>query len=129
MNLIRSLFIIASLLFLVACGGGSSSGNDNSDDIENPDPPVTEPEPIVITAAEASRFLSQATFGPSSNSIDNVLGSSPSEWFIAELEKPPTLHLDNLLSQFPDDERFPDERNNVLSQLAIAPRVSFWQPP
>jgi uncharacterized protein (DUF1800 family) len=127
MNLIRSLFIIASLLFLVACGGGSSSGNDNSDDIENPDPPVTEPEPIVITAAEASRFLSQATFGPSSNSIDNVLGSSPSEWFIAELEKPPTLHLDNLLSQFPDDERFPDERNNVLSQLAIAPRVSFWQ--
>ena len=127
MKLIQSLFLIASLLFLVACGGGSSSGNGNPGVIANPDPPVTDPEPIVITAAEASRFLSQATFGPTSDSIDNVVGSSLSEWFVVELEKPPTLHLDNLLSQFPDDERFLDERSNVLSQLAIAPRVSFWQ--
>jgi hypothetical protein len=43
MKLIQSLLLSASLLFLIACGGGSSGGNDNSDLEYNPQP-LPEPE-------------------------------------------------------------------------------------
>lgn len=45
------------------------------------------------TATSTSRFLTQATFGPRPNEVSRLIGSNPSQWFVRELNKPPSLHL------------------------------------
>jgi uncharacterized protein (DUF1800 family) len=50
-----------------------------------------------LTAADASRFLVQATFGPKRSEIDALTGGSQADlkaWIDAQMALPPTLHLD-----------------------------------
>ncbi|MEM8548915.1 MAG: DUF1800 family protein, partial [Pseudomonadota bacterium] len=77
--------------------------------------------------AEAARFLSQATFGPTRAAVDALVASSFDDWLLAELEKPPTLHLDRVLAQFPADGRFYDENGQPLRELTGLPFDSFWR--
>ncbi|PTT78974.1 DUF1800 domain-containing protein [Pelomonas sp. HMWF004] len=48
----------------------------------------------MATPEEASRFLAQATFGPTSASITALTGNTLEAWLDAEFAKPQTLHLD-----------------------------------
>ncbi|MEM8800402.1 MAG: DUF1800 domain-containing protein [Pseudomonadota bacterium] len=71
----------------------------------DPDPdPEPEPEPPVVssvieTAAEASAFLTAATFGPSQADIDAIIGEDAADWVQAEFQQPFRLKLPVLLSQ------------------------------
>ena len=130
------------LLVLVACGGGgggsSSSpapvadvGSASAPASPGPDStPSTDPEsealPLAFTETEAARFLSQATFGPTREAIAAVVEEGPEAWLQEQLEKPPTLHLEGVLSKFPADGRFFDENGNTLRELRPLPSISFW---
>ncbi|MDD0839738.1 DUF1800 domain-containing protein [Curvibacter sp. HBC61] len=75
----------AAPLGVVACGGGGggpSSGGDTGT-----------PAPVVVpsnrpTAAEAGRFLSQATLGYSRADLNALMASSYSEWLDAQFKAP-----------------------------------------
>ncbi len=128
---IARLFLSSILtLGLAACGGG---GGSSSDDNNTPNPPPPTPPPpapptaTVLTDEEAARFLSQATFGPNSASINALANTTGEEWFMAELEKPASLHLDDVLAQFPEDGVFYDERGITLPELLLTASNSFWQ--
>ncbi len=49
-------------------------------------------------AAEASRFLAQATFGPRMVDIDALAASTPDAWLNSQFSKPQTLHLPNTVA-------------------------------
>ncbi len=49
--------------------------------------------PAVVPAADASRFLAQATFGPRMNDIDAVSQSGYEAWIDSQFAKPQSLHL------------------------------------
>ena len=50
-------------------------------------------KPAVVSAADASRFLAQATFGPRMTDIDAVSASGYGAWIDSQFSKPQTLHL------------------------------------
>jgi len=61
--------------------------------------PVVEPP---ASAADASRFLTQATFGPTDREIDTVLAKGYTAWIDGQLTAPSSSHLlyvDNRLAQ------------------------------
>ena len=75
----RALATVAILL-LASCGGGG--GGEPA-----PAPPVAV-TPARPTAAEAGRFLTQATFGPTAGDIAALQGSTYSAWIDAQLALP-----------------------------------------
>ena len=82
---------------------------------------------MVVSPEEAARFLSQATFGPDSGAINALANSSLDAWLSAELAKPATLHLADVLARFPADGRFFDEQGNPLPEIVFAASDSFWE--
>jgi uncharacterized protein (DUF1800 family) len=81
----------ACLLALAACGGGNSA----SDAAAAPAAPAAPAPPAAAstpTQAEASRFLAQATMGPSSADIDHLAAISYAAWLDEQYAKPQTLH-------------------------------------
>ncbi|MCX9154575.1 DUF1800 domain-containing protein [Niveibacterium sp. 24ML] len=90
---IRNLGAALALVLLTACGGGSggdgeSGGGSGGGSGTTPTPPVL-PSP---TPGEASRFLEQASFGPTTSSINALAASNYEAWLSAEFAKPQTLH-------------------------------------
>ncbi len=73
--------ITSALAVLVACGGGSGD-SQRAGTAGNAQ--VTKAE----TSADASRFLTQATFGPTMASIDRVLNVQLEAWLEEEFAKP-----------------------------------------
>lgn len=122
---LRPLILLASTLALFACGGGGGGGSSSNSDEPLPAPPP--PEPVAITAEEATRFLSQATFGPSTAGIDEVVASGLEQWLLDEFEKPASLHLDEVLSGFPEDGIFFGDNGMPLPEVIFLPSDSFWQ--
>ncbi|MCX2981813.1 DUF1800 domain-containing protein [Halieaceae bacterium IMCC14734] len=131
--LTQLLLIIFIAIGCIACGGeevegggfapglsGSDSAAPNDDLDPDPDP-ATE----ALTPEEAARFLSQATFGPTQESIDQLASSSLEAWFTDELDKTASLHLPYVLASFGPGEEFLDEKNNVKSDVIYA-SDSFW---
>ncbi len=56
-----------------------------------------------LTASDAARFLTQATFGPTRAEIDTLTGKHQADlanWITAELAMPATLHLDATRADF-----------------------------
>lgn len=119
LSVLRPLILLALTLTLHACGGGGS----NSSSVEEPSP---EP-PAAITASEAGRFLSQATFGPSGTAIDDLVSVGLEQWLLEEFEKPASLHLETVLAGFPEDGSFLDENAMPLPEVIFLPSDSFWQ--
>jgi uncharacterized protein (DUF1800 family) len=70
------------LLAMAACGGGKDAGDSGA-------AAATATAP---TKAEASRFLGQATMGPSQADIDRLSAQSYDAWFDDQFAKPQTLH-------------------------------------
>jgi len=61
-------------------------------------PPAASPQlaDVPLTAAEASRFLAQATFGPTKAEVDALTGKRQTDlnnWITAQLALPPSLQL------------------------------------
>tara|TARA_R110001599_G_scaffold353870_1_gene601392 strand:+ start:186926 stop:188707 length:1782 start_codon:yes stop_codon:yes gene_type:complete len=127
----RYFLLALFALAITACGGGSGGGTGTTDNTPPSAPPPApippEPEPIVFTPNEAARFLSQATFGPNAAAIEALVKSGPEDWLRGELQTPPTLHLQDVLSRFPADGSFLDDQNNRLPQLAYTASDSFWE--
>ncbi|MEM6580253.1 MAG: DUF1800 domain-containing protein [Pseudomonadota bacterium] len=129
-------FLLALLMtFVAACGGGGGGGSGVADGGDPPaapppapaPPPEPAPEPLELTANEAARFLSQATFGPSEGDIDQLVDMGLENWLQAELEKPATLHLQDVLSRFPSDGTFLDEQGNPVPEIIFSASDSFWE--
>ena len=78
----------AALLTLAACGGGGGGGDTPAGGSDAPEVIATQKP----TAVEASRFLGQATMGPSQADIDKLTTMSYDQWFDEQFAKPQTLH-------------------------------------
>jgi len=102
---------LASLLAasLAACGGGADA----------PAPAPSPPPPSsTVTAPEAVRFLTQASFGASDASIAEVVASGYSGWLDAQFAKPQALHRSLLESVIDPAQPQQNYRDFVLD--------SFW---
>ena len=95
----RKFGSVVSLLVLVlmgACGGGGSSSPDAGGSGNSTPTPTPTPDDIKPTAAQASRFLSQASFGASGTSINEVVDVGTRSWIESQFLKPQVLHRDYL---------------------------------
>ncbi len=79
----RTLCALLLSSLLVACGGGGGSGGST----DTP-PPVEKP----ASRAEAMRFLTQATFGPTEADISRVSDIGYAAWIDEQLALPATSH-------------------------------------
>jgi uncharacterized protein (DUF1800 family) len=88
-GLIRTA-ILSIAIVLAACGGGGSSSGSPS---ASPPPGGSTPPPDNSglpkpTAAEAARFLTQATFGPNQANIDYLVQNGYGPWLDAQFAVP-----------------------------------------
>ena len=88
----RRAVATAVLLAIAACGGGSGSGDTSSGDLAGTGPQAAALAVVVPTQTEAARFLTQATFGPSSAEIQHLSGMTYAAWIDEQFAKPQTLH-------------------------------------
>lgn len=125
----RPLLAIATVLLLFACGGGGGGSSTGAPPPapETSVPPEPVPEPIDLTDNEAARFLSQATFGPDREGIDELVSIGAEDWLLTEFDKPASLHLDAVLSGLPPDGQFFDDMGNTLPEVYFLAADSFWQ--
>lgn len=87
-----AVLALSSFATLTACGGGSGGGSaSGSSGSGGSGSTAPAPKP---TAAEASRFLTQATFGPNDADISAVTSTSYDSWIDAQIALPVgTTHL------------------------------------
>src|SRR5690606_18686671 len=87
-------FCLAAALALSACGGGGGGGGGGGSSGGSPSP--TPPTPM--SASEAARFLTQATFGPTDADIDALRATTFEAWINDQLSMPPPAesHLEYL---------------------------------
>ncbi|MFT3996581.1 MAG: DUF1800 domain-containing protein [Asticcacaulis sp.] len=91
---VSSLCVAASFLVLAACGGGGGGGGSSGSSGGGTTPPVAVAKP---TAAEASRFLAQATFGATDADISAVSASGYADWINAQIALPVgATHLEQM---------------------------------
>jgi uncharacterized protein (DUF1800 family) len=77
-------------LFLGACGGGGSVSSTNSNKNDEQDPSSTHK---VNNKSEASKFLNRSTFGPTTDSINNLVSKGTYEkWLTDQFNAPATIH-------------------------------------
>lgn len=81
---LRHALCASVLVLLAACGGQTE---------EEVTPLVPPPDPPASTA-EAARFLTQATFGPTSADIQRLMTLGYSAWLDEQFKSPPKRHLD-----------------------------------
>lgn len=107
----RTALIAATLAMLNACSGGGSSTGTAASGVTSSQPPTQE---------EASRFLAQATFGPTTADISGVVSSGYSAWLDDQFAKPQKLHrsyMDIVAASLPSGSSL--SQNNFFE--------SFWQ--
>ena len=86
---VRRAVATAALLAIAACGGGN---NGASADPAGTGPDAAAQAVVVPTATEASRFLTQATFGATSKEIQRLSGMTYVAWIEDQFAKPQVLH-------------------------------------
>ena len=77
-------------LSIASCGGGGGGDDDTSSSSPNPPQPPASPP---VTTAAASRFLVQASFGPSPATINQVAAAGLEDSFLSQLSEPATLYM------------------------------------
>jgi len=92
---VRSIAVSLALVAgLAACGGGGGQ-----DDGSTPEPP---PVAVPLSDAEAARFLTQATFGPTEADINVLKPLGYRAWLDQQMALPSSSHrvyMDNRLVQ------------------------------
>ncbi|MEO1041091.1 MAG: DUF1800 family protein [Pseudomonadota bacterium] len=116
-----------TVVLLAACsGGGGSSPNETPVPPESSPPPS--PPPVssaeFATANSTSRFLTQATFGPTKDDVNSLTGTDPSAWFLAELAKPASLHLETVQDYA---ETFEPLADDITPTQIGGTTFSFWR--
>ncbi len=89
------LLAAASLLaLLAACGGGGGSSADSKESSQGVSGPAGAQAPAIgqasTSAADATRLLDQASFGPTPSAIADVAGQGAATWVDAQLAAPAT---------------------------------------
>ena len=98
-QLITGLSSFIIVITLSACGGSSSP--------ETEEPPPPPPPSNSIESDKAARFLTQATFGATSETIATLANIGYDTWLQQQFNLPATLHYP-LIQEYPED----DELNN-----------------
>ena len=93
-----ALCALALAAFAAACDSSGDSQGAAPPTAPTP-PPATPPVSVsdAVTDSEASRFLSQATFGPSAVEVDRLEDIGLSAWLQAEFAKPQESFLQDVL--------------------------------
>ncbi len=106
--MIARLFLILALIGLIsACGGGGGGGSGTPDPGPTDPPPAhipivlepdTAPDPVLpaaddADAQEAARFLTQATFGPTTKEIVRLMDMTLEDWIDEQMTLPQTRQL------------------------------------
>ena len=107
--------------WLAACGGGG--GGDSAPAPVAPAPP---PAPVVekpATRAEAARFLTQATFGPTDAEVDRVMTVGYAAWIEEQFALPALSHRTHL--EVRDAEIRAANANNSAGQDQVF--ETFWK--
>ena len=81
---------LALSLLLAACGGGGGGGGSGETAAAPAPPPVAVEKPA--TRAEAARFLTQATFGPTDADINRVMTVGYAAWIDEQMALPAVSH-------------------------------------
>ena len=89
-RVVRRAAAAAVLLTMAACGGGN--GSEGTADLAGTGPDAAAQAVVVPTQSEAARFLTQATFGPTSKEIQRLSGMTYAAWIDDQYAKPQTLH-------------------------------------
>lgn len=79
---------------------------------------------VPLTATDASRFLAQATFGPTKAEIDALTGkrlADLNDWITAQMAVPPSLHLDAMRADY-----FAFDAAREGSTIASSNRQAAW---
>lgn len=129
--------LLASAALVVACSGGGG-GTVPTDPVTvappsppppppPPSPPPPPPPPVTSgkfsTAQTTSRFLTQATFGPSAQRVDALVGTDVSDWLLAEFNKPVSFVV-------PEMQAFiarHDEEGDHNELIGNVTTHSFWR--
>jgi len=96
-----SVLALAGATSLAACSGSTSGGGTPIAGGPGPTPapaPTPTPTPAPISAAPASRFLQQATFGATRADITQVQSLGFDGWITDQMVRPRTSHWDWLVS-------------------------------
>ncbi|MCB1676319.1 MAG: DUF1800 domain-containing protein [Halioglobus sp.] len=118
----RLLLALSALVFgLSACGGGGGGGDGGPSGPPDTGPPP--PSAAPVTQAEAARFLSQTTFGPTPTDTAAVVEAGLEQWFLRQLQQPPSLLLPLVEQELPENGFLDEDRGD--------PRLlftkSFWR--
>lgn len=76
-------------VLLAACGGGGGGGGGGSSGGGGGSGVAPPPPPVSLSAGEAGRFLTQATFGPTEASIEALRPQGFNAWITAQIAAPP----------------------------------------
>ena len=90
------LFNVLLLLLFSACGGGSEPDGE----IEPPTPP---PVSSAISETQSVRFLTQSTFGATTESIDHLSENGYDFWLDEQFSLPASYHRP-LVEEYPNDD-------------------------
>ncbi len=101
-------------LGLGGCGGSSTDAPDNT--------PATPSKVSFASRADAARFVTQATFGPSASDINAAENTTPQDWLINQINLSPTLHTADTIAFM---EGYPEGGDEQWIE-AQYPSVSQW---
>lgn len=112
--------LFAATLFITACGGGKNSA------INTPTPPITPSTPSTLKSKDASRFLTQSTFGATTKSINELVAlGSYEKWVDQQVAEPISINHKTATKQLWDkacssnDDISAEFRTNVWWDAAI----------
>ena len=93
-----------------------------------PDTGIDDPDDTstFATVESTSRFLSRATFGATDSDINRLRGSSASDWFRQELNKPASSYLDATLAEL-QQAGATDPSGEPTFQGRSTPNFVFWR--
>ncbi|MFP4518283.1 MAG: DUF1800 family protein [Oceanicaulis sp.] len=131
MKAVLAATTMAVAMAVSGCGGGGESADGGGSSITpppqtTPPPPPPPPPPpsgqsAFATPERTARFLSQATFGPTSDEIDRWTGEEAAEWFEDQLSRPASYLA-------PIHERHRTIRTDEFGPFSLAsPTLAFWE--
>lgn len=121
---------IIALFAIGACTGAGSPSEPPPIALPPPNlPPPPPPPPLpqtgtgaFATEAGTSRFLTQSTFGPTSQDVARLTGTSASAWFTTEIAKPASLNVPQLQAY---RARVPEDGDPTIAVFGTT--FSFWR--
>ncbi len=124
-SLSKAMLAVVAATLLSACGGGGDGegGGGQGSGSTPPPPPPAGPTGRLATPVETALFLTQSTFGPDRDAIESQTGGSASDWFVSQVETPPTYLLP-AVDQYLALVRDPDEFSGFARDAAT---IAFWR--